>query len=317
MLAALRGQTHYSPGATKIAIAPLDLTTVTDSDPIDAYYRFYAIDFRAQATQHIGWVTSGSEQVAAQVFLPENPAGTAVMCHGYYDHVGLYGHLIDYLLSHRLAVLAFDQPGHGLSTGTPATVDSFDRYVTALDDVISAAAEHLPQPWFLATQSMGGAVSLEYIARGEAPDFADVVLFAPLVRPAFWSVNSLVYQVAKRTITEAPRVITNNAENAEFITLMHKDPLQAKTLPVQWVTAMVEWMTRFERRAPFALQPKVIQGQQDKTVGWRYNMKVLQRLVDPEILYLPTARHHLVNDAPELRAQMWAWLDEHCTWPAV
>ena len=92
-----------------------------------------------------------------------------------------------------------------------------------------------------------------------------------------------------------------------------RDPLQAKVLPVQWVTAMVEWMRRFERYPPMPqVRPKIIQGTADRTVGWRYNLRVLERLFSPEVLRLPGARHHLVNEAPAVREAMWRWLDERC-----
>ena len=80
-------------------------------------------------------------------------------------------------------------------------------------------------------------------------------------------------------------------------------------LPVQWVTAMVAWMRRFEARPPSDLSPLVIQGDADKTVDWRYNVKVIERLFRPKVVYLPQARHHLVNESPALRARMFAEID--------
>ena len=75
---------------------------------------------------------------------------------------------------------------------------------------------------------------------------------------------------------------------------------------------MVQWMQRFETYQPAALKTLIVQGQADRTVGWRYNLKVLGRLTEAEVLYLPQARHHLVNEHPDHRAAMWRWLDERC-----
>ena len=88
----------------------------------------------------------------------------------------------------------------------------------------------------------------------------------------------------------------------------------ANVLPVQWVVAMTAWMSRFEKYPRLPDNVKIIQGHKDRTVGWRYNLKLLNRMCNPVVLHLPTARHHLVNEAEPLRRQIWQWLDESCVW---
>ncbi|MED5413144.1 MAG: alpha/beta fold hydrolase, partial [Pseudomonadota bacterium] len=58
--------------------------------------------------------------------------GTVFIIHGYFDHTGLYGHLIKHCLQKGLTVISFDLPGHGLSSGDPASIDSFNQYSDAL-----------------------------------------------------------------------------------------------------------------------------------------------------------------------------------------
>ncbi len=284
-----------------------------------AYLNFYQLTDCAQGsgrTHRMGWLAVDGERIAAQAFVPADPRGTVFVCHGYYDHVGLYGHLIEYLLGAGLAVFAFDQPGHGLSTGQMATIASFDAYEAVLAAALEAS-EGLPAPWHLAGQSMGASVIMEHIVQHGAERFGEILLIAPLVRPAYWPLNQVVWQIARHTVSERPRTFRKNAENADFVHLLQRDPLQAKVLPVQWVTAMVEWMRRFERYPPMPqVRPRIIQGTADRTVGWRYNLRVLERLFSPEVLRLPGARHHLVNEAPAVREAMWRWLDERCAWGA-
>ena len=284
-----------------------------------AYLNFYQLTDCAKGsgrTHRMGWLAVDGERIAAQAFVPADPRGTVIVCHGYYDHVGLYGHLIEYLLGAGLAVFAFDQPGHGLSSGPVATIASFDAYEAVLAAALEAA-EGLPAPWHLAGQSMGASVIMEHIVQHGAQRFGEILLIAPLVRPAYWPLNQVVWQIARHTVSERPRTFRKNAENADFVHLLQRDPLQAKVLPVQWVTAMVEWMRRFERYPPMPqVRPRIIQGTADRTVGWRYNLRVLERLFSPEVLRLPGARHHLVNEAPAVREAMWRWLDERCAWGA-
>ena len=308
----------FDPQVLRASLKPLapEAPAILTPDE-DRYLRHYGIHFGESIRDVVHWfgkIATDDHEIAAHLWRPRDAVGSSVVVHGYYDHVGLYGHLIRHLIERRLVVLSFDLPGHGLSSGAPATIDTFDHYVAAFDACVSAIGPHLPKPWHLFGQSTGGAIAMEWLlanrlARATSP-FAEVFLLAPLVRPAGWNLGRIVYQVARRFVSERPRGLSDNADNAEFLTfLRERDPLQATTLPIQWVTAMVAWMRRFETYERSDIAPLVIQGQADRTVDWRHNMNVVARLFDAEIVYLPEARHHLVNEAPALRAQMFAAID--------
>ena len=70
-------------------------------------------------------------------------------------------------------------------------------------------------------------------------------------------------------------------------------------------------MKRFESYPRSGLRPLVIQGGVDETVDAIHNMSVLSRRYDMNLLHIDEARHHLVNEAPEIREKMWRFLDEH------
>jgi lysophospholipase len=297
-------------------IAPGEPFVLTPEE--DAYLRHYNIHFSdefPELVHHFGALSTPQHQIAAHLWVPAGAQGTAVVIHGYFDHTGLYGHLLRHLIDRGLAVLSFDLPGHGLSTGAPASIETFQHYVDAFDACLAALGNHLPQPWYLFGQSTGGAIAMDWLlANGynqQTSPFVKVVLLAPLVRPYLWPVNRLVYEVARRFITERPRTFTSNAENEAFLEfLRERDPLQARTLPVQWVTAMLAWKRRFESHAPTDIAPLVVQGHADRTVDWRYNIKVISRLFQPQVFYIPEARHHLVNESPSIRAKIFQAIDE-------
>ena len=309
----MRGTGSFDPEALTRILTPLPQATeaAPGGEPLDDYYGFYNLDFTESVPgliHTVGWLGSGEHRVVAQRFHHPDPVGTAVVCHGYYDHVGLYGYLIEFLLERRLTVVTFDQPGHGLSSGERATIGSFDEYVQALADVLTHSEPLLPRPWYIIGQSMGGAIAMEYLAQQPDHGFKEVVLLAPLIRPANWQLAKFVYLLAKYTIKERPRTITDNAENAEFLELMRRDPLAPMTLPVQWVTAMVNWMERFEAHPELPFEPLIVQGHADETVDWRYNMDVLRQKTRARVLEIPGARHHLVNESDLIRQQIFDWL---------
>lgn len=309
----------FDPRAVRAGLRPLILPAgpmiLTPEE--DAYLRHYNIHFVEEfpgTSHHFGTVSSDAHQIAVHLWVPADAAGTVVVIHGYYDHTGLYGHLIRHLIDRGFAVVSFDLPGHGLSSGEPATIETFDHYVDAFVAAMAALEAHLPQPWHLIGQSTGAAVAMEWLLANEVTKslnpFRAVVLLAPLVRPHRWPLNRMVYEVARHLFTERPRLFRSNTDNAEFLAFLRdRDPLQARVLPVRWVTAMIEWRRRFETRKPTDLTPLVIQGHADTTVDWRYNMRTIERLFRPRVFFIPEARHHLVNEAPEIRAQIFQAID--------
>jgi lysophospholipase len=320
----MRGQGDFNPQQLIDQLGAFSLEPDEIPATLPSYTSFYRLDFadvQPQLRHFIGWVPSGEFKIATQLYAVPQPRGTAFMCHGYYDHVGLFGHLIEFLLRAGFNVLTFDFPGHGLSSGARATIESFDHYVAVLVDLQhyleSQLGEHaasaFPQPWYVLGQSMGGAIAMEYLLQYGHERFSEVVLFAPLIRPAAWGINRWVYEIARRTITERKRIITENAENPEFIALMKRDPLAPDILPVQWVTAMVNWMKAFEQRGKLPFPLHIAQGDQDKTIDWRHNIAFFSSHTDVDLLRIPGARHHLVNESAHIRAQLFQWMSGFIT----
>ena len=95
------------------------------SPELRAFIAFYDIDFAAQLPgggHEVGYVSSGSYQLAAHFWQQPDAVANLFIVHGYYDHSGLFGKLVEWGLRHQCNVLIFDHPGHGLSTGAPAVI---------------------------------------------------------------------------------------------------------------------------------------------------------------------------------------------------
>ena len=304
-------------------VEQLQVTQWLPNDAIRQYQQFYGFThLLADVRQQVTVIEAAGERIAVHIFHPAPDLITnrcALLCHGYYDHVGLYGYPLQYLLRKGMTVVAFDQIGHGLSSGAPAVIDNFDRYVEVCVEVFRYAGATLSAQrdmrWHWFGQSMGGSVVLETLQQHPDLPHEEVVLFAPLVRPYGWWLSRWLFALAKLTVETRPRHITENADNPEFINLQHADPLQPTVLPVVWVQAMQCWFERFERYPVSNLAPKIIQGHADKTVSWRHNIGLLkERYPGSQWCILPRAGHHLANESGELRGQIYAWLDNNCHW---
>lgn len=306
----------FQPEQLRPLLRPLAAARL-DLPALQAYRSFYGLD---QALRHtgldcrLGTFSAAGYQIAVQLWAPAEPRGTLLLLHGYYDHMGLYRHVIDWALSLNFAVLAYDLPGHGLSSGARASIGDFGEYQQVLLGLFAQAAElGLPQPWHLCGQSTGGAILLDYLlSDGTRPELGQSILLAPLVRPRAWNWSKFSYRLLSPFVREIPRRFSENSSDAAFLDFVHNlDPLQPRSLPTAWVGALKRWVPRIEGAARSPHSPLIVQGEEDMTVDWRYNLGVLQdKFRQPEILRLPEARHHLANENEALRRRYFDFLSE-------
>lgn len=286
-------------------------------DPLtQAYQRYYGLDFQARhpgVEARLGRFSVDGYEVVAQAWWPREPVASLLLMHGYYDHMGLYRHVIDWALDMGFAVLSCDLPGHGLSSGARASINEFEEYQSVFHGLLEEAALlDLPRPWHLLGQSTGGAILLDYLLHSSHEGLGRSILLAPLVRPRAWGWSKLSYQVARHFVQAIPRRFSDNSGDADFIDFVHnQDPLQPRTLPTAWVGALSRWVPRIEGARRSSLSPLIIQGDADMTVDWRHNLRVLnEKFSEPELLLLPDARHHLANERPAVRERYFAFLRE-------
>lgn len=286
--------------------------------PVEAahYQAFYGLDLphRHRVRRHLGRLAVHDYEIVAQAWYPERPVATLLVLHGYYDHMGLYRHVVDWGLRMDFAVLACDLPGHGLSSGPRASINEFDEYQAVLEALLDEAKRlDLPRPWHLLGQSTGAAIVVDHLLHSPPrPELGRGILLAPLVRPCAWRWSRLTYEVVRRFATQIPRRFSDNSGDPDFLAFIRsKDPLQPDILPTAWVGALARWIPRIEGAGPSAHSPLIVQGEADMTVDWQHNLPVLEsKFAAPEILRLPSARHHLANEREELRRRYFDFLSE-------
>ncbi|RAR58625.1 alpha-beta hydrolase superfamily lysophospholipase [Onishia taeanensis] len=302
------------------ALGPMERTGAPGGPPhagtLGRYLEHYQLSplLADQVGLHVGFVEAGNFRLWAQVWSPAEPKGTAFVVHGYFDHLGLYRHLLALLLERGWRVVMWDLPGHGLSSGPRATIEDFDDYglcLRALQDHLSNRGL-APQPWIGIGQSTGAAIlATDALRQGPNSQWAGLALLAPLVRPFGWSQSSWLHLLAGPFLRSLPRRFNPNSTDSDFTTfLKESDPLQPDRLPVSWINAMRRWMPRLLALPPSELPVLILQGEQDLTVDWQWNLEVLRGKFPRAIVHRhPEARHHLVNEAEEIRQSMFAELE--------
>lgn len=287
------------------------------SDPaLVAYRQFYNITFEEEfpgLQVSIGTHDIGGYRIALHYYRQPNPeAGTVFLLHGYYDHVGIFNHATRALLHGGYSVVAYDLPGHGLSSGELVAIPDFHRYQIVFRHVLDFFASHAPKPWHAVAQSTGGAIVIDFLldhsARHLEIPFSSVVLFAPLLRPRGFGVGRYVHQLISPFTDYVKRGFSLNSHSQDFLHFLRNvDPLQSRQLSAKWVGALKNWVPTIESSPASDFPLMVIQGQQDGTVEYEHNLFVLrQKFPHMELVLIPAARHQLVNESAELRQEIFS-----------
>ena len=290
------------------------------------YLNFYQLEPFSGAGYQQGCVRSGDYEVVYQCWLPTQTQGqvhnhirgTFYVVHGYYDHLGIYRHLIQALLAQGYAVVGLDLPGHGLSSGLRASIITFQQYTQALWQVIQQTCPCHPGPYHLIGQSTGGAVAIDWWLNSGLRSqfrFDSTVLLAPLVKPANWQQGLLSYYLLSPFIQRIKRGYSRNSHNDDFLAFLRDDPLQPRYLMVDWVKALKNWIPIIESADPLLCRMLILQGEEDRTVDWRFNTQLLrQKFPQAQLSFFPQARHHMVNESDEIRQlwlnQLWQFLQD-------
>ncbi|PSF06062.1 alpha/beta hydrolase [Marinobacter fuscus] len=287
------------------------------SAEMEAYCRFYGLDLwveHPEVVYHQGYIKAVRHEVMVHYFRqPDNVPcrGTVFILHGYFDHVGLYTQLIDRCLGAGFDVLAYDQPGHGLSSGTPAAIGSFLEYQAVLSEVMARVRDKIRGPWFAVGQSTGGAILIDYLLSNHhnqnSSAFRRVVLLAPLIRPMGWLGAKVLHSLFKPFLNRWKRAFSRNSGNTRFLRFLREhDPLQARAVHVDWVTALRKWVPHIESARPVDFPVTVVQGEKDLTVDWQHNLRIIRnKFASVKERKIPDGRHHLVNEAKDLQATVF------------
>lgn len=97
---------------------------------------------------------------------PAGPHAILLVAHGFAEHSGRYGNLVDYFVPRGWAVCVPDHRGHGRSDGARAQVDSFSDYVDDFKTFLDIMLKQYPgKKVFLVGHSMGSAIAVLFASR--------------------------------------------------------------------------------------------------------------------------------------------------------
>ena len=178
--------------------------------------------FTAKDGENLAFYHWQSEQSSHQPLDKPTARGVVLIVHGLGEHAGRYDHVANNLCSWGYEVCAYDQRGHGESTGLPGVIPTSTALLDDLGDVLDDVRRQFPLlPLILLGHSLGGLVASRFVALNIRPVDA-LVLSSPALDAGLSAFQKLLLKVLPAI---APNLRVANGLNAKFIS---HDPLVVK-----------------------------------------------------------------------------------------
>jgi alpha-beta hydrolase superfamily lysophospholipase len=249
----------------------------------------------------------------------QNPIAQVVLVHGFGEHSGRYHDLTEFLCGRGFSVHALDLRGHGKSSGLAGHIDRFTDYEDDLRVAVASARQS--GPLFLIGHSMGGLITLRYLARQPA-DIAGAVISAPLLGFAV-RIPKLKLAIGWASGLVAPRMRMANeidpahlSRDPEVGRAYAEDPLVRRVVSARWFSEATRAMKFMPAAVPRIQAPVLIlHGTEDKLAAVEATRAVFDRTGsrDKELKLYPGFYHELFNepDKQDVFQTVGDWLSAH------
>lgn len=230
--------------------------------------------------------------------------GIVIMVHGAGEYHGRYEWVIEQFNLAGYHVLMGDLPGQGTTTRRRGHIDSFDEYITAIEEWIGEAARyHLPV--FLFGHSMGGLASIRAVT--ERPfDVKGIILSSPCLGLAkqpskgIDTLSKVLNKVAPSIKFSANIEPVNKTRNEQVLLRDATDTLIVERVSVRWyrelVNAMKLALLQTDRFPNIPLL--VIQAGDDRIVDKHAVRQWFNQIVSHDKMYkeYPGFYHEVLNE---------------------
>lgn len=247
--------------------------------------------------------------------------GRVVIAHGLGEHSGRYAQVMERLTALGLSVWALDHRGHGQSGGHRGHVNSFDQYLTDLENLMALAAREKPAggKLFLFGHSMGGLIAVRYAQ--EHPGAMDGLAVSSPALGMVIEVSGLKLTMARIMSRIWPGLTLNNELNPNHIShdpgtvqRYQEDPLVHAKITARWTMEFFQAIqTANDRVAEITVPCSMQVAGDDHLVSAPASKAFFNRLTveDKTLHFYDGFYHENFNETPERREKA---LDDFETW---
>ncbi len=295
---------------------------------------YYAEVAAGPADGRAFWLTTGDgRRIRVARWGDTAERGTVLLFPGRTEYAEKYGPAAAEFLARGYATLAVDWRGQGLADRIAPNplqghVGRFSDYQQDVAAVVAFAREAgLPQPWYLVAHSMGGAIGLRALSDGlpvraalfTAPMWG--IQMSAALRPVAWSLSAasrpLRFGLAfapghgpESYVAEAEfegNTLTHDREMFDFMRAQvraHAELLLGGPSLV-WLHESLLELRRLQALAPPELPVVTMLGSEESIVDSRAVRRRMAIWPGATLIEVPGARHELMMERPEVRAQVF------------
>jgi len=254
-------------------------------------------------------------------FKPQNIRAVIVLIHGMGEHFGRYiDHVIPHFYNNSIAVIAYDQFGHGKTKGKQGHNPGFEKVLDCVTVVINKSKEVFGNnPTFLYGHSMGGNVVINYVLRRKH-QLKGIIATSPFLKLAFeppvWKLK-----IAKVLLKIAPSLTMGNeldvtaiSRDKNEVTKYINDPLvHDKVSPNYSILFIETGQWAIENANSLKTPLLLMHGTGDKLTNYNASQEFAKNAGSIVTLKLyEGAYHELHNDIVknEVLDEMTTWLNK-------
>lgn len=224
------------------------------------------------ALNTFSWKTAAGTNLYGQEWKPEKKVkAVIVLVHGLGEHCNRYPHVAEFFNQQNIAVLSFDQMGHGKSDGPRGHELSFSATCDDIQHLLDTAKKEYPKlPVFLYGHSLGASLVI-YMALTRKLDISGVIATGPAMRPAI-PVTPIKLSMAKLFNNLLPTFSLDNglflpglSRDEKVVEDYKNDPFVTRKVSARLgyeILSKGPW--NLEHAAEFNLPLLLLQGTEDK-----------------------------------------------------
>lgn len=197
---------------------------------------------------------------------PGEPEGVLLFVHGLAEHSGRYLNPVRHFVARGWTCFAFDYRGHGKSPGPRVHVNSFDEFLSDVEEGHRLARIRYPESKIiLVGHSQGGLLSLLY-AESNPDNLDGVVVSSPFLgihpdsRPSTFLVGTsrLISKLSPKMMFSTDLDPAHLSRDPEVVTAYTEDPLVSDQVSARWATSAADAQKKALSEAPLMTIPTLV-----------------------------------------------------------
>lgn len=239
-----------------------------------------------------------------QAWHTTSPKAVILLVHGIGEHSGRYAQsLVPKLISANLAVISYDQFGHGKTLGKRGHCPSYSALLDCIDIITLKANEIFGElPTILYGHSMGGNIIINYLLKRKH-QFIGAVATSPFIKLAFeppkWKLKlakimkGILPSITMSSNIESKAISRDPDQVAKYI----NDPLVHDKVSPNYSISMIDsGLWALHQISHLELPLLIMHGTADRITSWQASQQLADNNPQITLKLFPEAYHELHHD---------------------